>query len=159
MSPEDLEAYKFLRLCSIDLDTTRHTLTLLRRYKRADVRSVLIREAAVSYGRPFSKNHGELIEFHKLSKALVPGWAKPLHKELLRVRNQQFAHTDIKFYTPKVAQFTLAGKPWFPMSFKSYDYAALLAKLPQFQQLVHEVDQNLCTQLVRIERRLTPRSS
>jgi hypothetical protein len=158
MSPEKFEAYKFLRLCSIDLDTVGQTLRLLRRYKKQDVRIALVREVAVSYGRPFTKNHGDLVKNHKLSRKYVPFWAKALHDELLRLRNQQFAHTDIKFYEPKVAHFTLTGRPWFPMSFKGYDYPALLAQLPQIQQLVNEVDQNLCEELERLQRRLIPRT-
>lgn len=34
MNPAEFEAYKFLRLYSIDLETARQTLAVLRRYKR-----------------------------------------------------------------------------------------------------------------------------
>lgn len=152
MTAEDFENYKFLRLYSIDLDTTQHTIRVLKRYKRDDVRIPLIREVAVSYGRPFSKNHGEVLDNHTLSKDNVPMWAKGLHRELMRLRNQQFAHTDMKFYNPKVARFGTAERPWFPMAFKGYDYTSLLGQIPEIEILVREVVTNLHNEISRLER-------
>ena len=153
MTPEDFETYRFLRLYTIDFDTALHTLKVLCRYKKPDVQYPLLREVAVAYSRPFSKNHGEHLVSHMLSTKHVPTAAKPLHLELLRLRNQQFAHTDIKFYAPKVADFGIAAKASFPMSFKSYDYSQLLARVPEIQSLIEAVVVSLNKDITREERR------
>lgn len=151
MNETEFEAYKFFRLYSIDLDTAGHTLRILRRYKRDDVRYILIRELAITYARPFSDNKGILIKNHKLTERVVPAEFKLLHKELLRLRNEQFAHTDLRFYKPKVARFGTPEKPWYPMSFKGYDYSSLLRQISDIGRLIRAVEASLLAKLQTLE--------
>jgi hypothetical protein len=147
------ERYCFLRLYSIDLDTALQSIKVIRRYKRADVLYPLLRDIAVTYARPFSGNNGEHIRSHTLSlRNHVPSLSRGLHNELIRLRMQQFAHTDIKFYRPKVAKFQGAKAPWFPMAFKGYDYGALLGQLTQIEELIREVGQSIRSELASFER-------
>lgn len=152
MDAATFERYCFLRLYAIDLDTAFHTIKVLRRYKRADVQFPLLRDIAVTYARPFSINKGEEIRKDRLSsRKHVPKPLRALHEELIRVRMEQFAHTDLKFYRPKVSKFTGTTKPWFPMAFKGYDYAALLRQIPQIEELVREVERSIQTELANYE--------
>lgn len=152
MDRATFERYCFLRLYAIDLDTALHTIKVLRRYKRADVQYSLLRDIAVTYARPFSFNKGELISKDCLpSGKHVPKSMRDLHDELVRVRKEQFAHTDLKFYRPKVAKFSGVTKSWFPMSFKGYDYGALLEQLPEIKSLIQSVEKSVQAEIAQYE--------
>ncbi len=152
MDTVTFEKYCFLRLYAIDLDTALHTVKVLRRYKRADVKYPLLRDISVAYARPFSGNEGEKISRHQLSSGKrIPKAMKDLHTELLRLRKEQFAHTDLKFYRPRVAKFHGKTKPWFPMSFKGYDYTTLLKQLPQIEALIRAVESSVQAEIANYE--------
>ncbi len=153
MTPTEFETYCFLRLYSIDLDTAANTIPVLRRYKRGDVQVALLRDFAVTYARPFSVNRGNRIPKHQLSVTHVPRSARALHKELIDLRNSQLAHTDLTFHDPKVARFGTKQKPWYAMSFKSFDYRRLLGRLAEIEALVRTVEQSVNAEVQRYEER------
>lgn len=154
MTPTEFETYGFLRLYSIDLDTTVKAIPVLRRYKRGDVQVALLRDIAVTYARPFSINRGILIPRHQLSLIHVPKSARAIHKELIDLRNSQFAHTDLRFHDPKVANFGTKQKPWYPMSFKCFDYRRLLDRLSEVEALVKAVEKSVNAEITRYEERI-----
>ena len=154
MSPTKFETYRFLRLYSIDLDTTVKAIPVLRCYKRGDVQVALLRDIAVTYARPFSLNRGILIPKHKLSLTHVPKSARAMHRTLIELRNSQFAHTDLKFHNPRVASFGTKQKPWYPMSFKSFDYRRLLDRLSEVEALVKAVEKSVNAEVARYEDRI-----
>jgi hypothetical protein len=125
MTLHEIEQYYFLRLYAIDFDSTLHSLRILRRYRRKDVRYCILRELVVSYARPFSKNKGLHIPKHEMGKDVVPTELRTLHDELVILRQEQFAHTDYTYRKPKVANWSSPGRRWFPMSFRGYDYSSL----------------------------------
>jgi len=87
MNANSSELYYFLRMYSIDLDTALHTVKMLRRYKRPDIQSVLLRDVAVCYIRPFSGNKGEHTSSHILRSSMhVPKSMRQLHRELYDLR-------------------------------------------------------------------------
>jgi hypothetical protein len=138
----DDEAYYFLRMYSIDLNTARQAIKVLRRYRRPDVRYALLRDLTVAYVRPFSTNRGRQQGTHALSvKKHVPKEMKGLHLELVRVRMQQFAHTDLSYYNPIV--FSLNGSNGHAIIFKGFDYEALLRKLDQIEELIRAVESSV----------------
>ena len=143
-----------MRLYSIDLDTTVKAIPVLRRYKRGDVQVALFRDIAVTYARPFSVNRGILIPKHHLSLTHVPKSARAMHKELIDLRNSQYAHTDLKFHDPRVASFGTKQKPWHPMSFKYFDYRRLLDRLSEVEALVKAVEKSVNAEIMRYEERI-----
>jgi len=151
MDPKEFEKYQFLRLYSIDLDTALHTFRVLKRYRRDDVRFIILRDIAIAYARPFSANKGNFIPTDTLQQKHVPPASRALHKELLRLRNEQFAHTDLKFYNPKVARFGSETKKWYPMSFKGYDYNALLQQIDEIEHLIRAVEQSVNAEITKCE--------
>lgn len=151
MDAVDFEKYCFLRLYAIDLDTALHTIKVLRRYKRADVQYSLLRDIAVTYARPFSGNEGDKIPNHRLQKKHIPIRLKHLHEELVRLRKEQFAHTDLKFHRPKVAKFPGTAKPWFPMAFRNYNYDNLLSQLSEIEELIRDVERSIQFELATYE--------
>lgn len=151
MDTKEFEKYQFLRLYSIDLDTALHTFRILKRYKREDIRRVLLRDVAVAYARPFSGNKGQLIPKHQLQEKHVPVGGRGLHEELIRLRNEQFAHTDLKFYRPKVARFGSGAQKWFPMAFRGYDYGHLFRQLTAIESLIKYVEHSVRVEIGRYE--------
>lgn len=139
------ETYYFLRMYSIDLNTARQAIKVLKRYRRPDVRYALLRDLIVTYVRPFSTNIGPKSKHHLGVKAHVPKGSKELHKELVRVRMEQFAHTDLRYYTPTATAFRgPQGEHYgYGMMFKSYDYEALLRRLPEIEALVFAVESSV----------------
>lgn len=154
MTPAEFESYRFLRLYSIDLDTAAKAIPVLRRYKRGDVRAALLRDIAVTYARPFSGNRGVKHPKHRLSIRHVPKVARPLHQELIKLRNRQFAHSDLTIHNPKVARFGTAAKPWFPMTFKSFDSQALGRRLQEIEELIVSVARSVNAEARRCEQLL-----
>ena len=154
MTDTDIEKYYFYRLYSIDLDSTKHSLCVLKRYRRKDVRHCLLRDIVVSYARPFSGNKGQDIPKHKLTKKVVPRNLRQLHDDLIKLRNQLFAHTDYTYRRPKVANWSTASQKWFPMSFRSYDYAKLDSRVSEIESLVKVVEENLQAEIDKIEEKI-----
>ena len=146
------EQYYFLRLYSIDMNTAREAIKVLRRYRKKDVQYALLRDITVTYARPFSTNKGDTIKKHKLKMKHVPKNMRELHNELLRVRMQQFAHTDLTYYNPKLARFSTKPKSPVVMAFKGYDYARLLRKLPDIEKLIKAVEYSIHKELREYER-------
>ena len=146
-----IEQYYFYRLYSIDFDSTRHSLGVLKRYRRNDVRFCLLRDIVVNYCRPFSGNRGDTTPHHKLSIKLVPHNYLDLHKELLRLRSQQFAHTDKTYRKPKISGFGTGTNRLFPMQFKSYDYSSLCSRVGDIEKLVIAVEKTLHQKISAIE--------
>lgn len=153
MTSAEFEYYCFLRLYSIDLDTAKKAIPVLRRYRKKDVQVALFRDIAVIYARPFSVNNGREIPKHQLPLAHVPKSERALHKELIDLRNSQFAHTDLKFHNPRVARFGTKDKPLYPMSFKSFDYRRLLDRLPKIEALIKAVEKSVNNEIQSYEKR------
>ena len=105
-----VERYKFYRLCDIDFDTASHALRLLARYKRLNIRFLIIRDAIISYARPFSGNKGLSGSSMILPVKFVPKHFNDLHVELMNLRNRAIAHTDLDFIDPKVVNWSTAKK-------------------------------------------------
>lgn len=154
MTDTDIEKYYFYRLYSIDLDSTKYSLRVLKRYRRKDVRHCLLRDIVVSYACPFSDNKGQDIPKHKLTKKVVPRNLRQLHDDLIKLRNQLFAHTDYTYRRPKVANWSTASQKWFPMAFRGYDYAKLDSRVSEIESLVKVVEENLQAEIDKIEEKI-----
>jgi hypothetical protein len=134
-----LEKYKFLRLYDMDFESALHTLKVLRRYKKKDVRYALIRDVIVTYSRPFTESKGFNIGKDFCGAKFDDKDMKELHDELLRLRKELFAHTDLTYKNPKVRNWSTDTYKWFPMSFKGFDYKTLEDKLPEIKRLIEHV--------------------
>lgn len=132
-SKNGLEEYKIFRLYSMDFGEVLHTFKVLRRYKKKDIRCVLIRDIIIAYCRPFTESKGDKGKKHRLSSKAVHPNMKDLHKKLLDLRHQLFAHTDLTYKKPKVAKWS---DKLFIMSFKGFDYKTIENELSKIKQLI-----------------------
>lgn len=147
------EPYYFLRMYSIDFSTARGAIKVLKRYRRPDVQYPLLRDLIVAYVRPFSTNKGPLSKHTLGVKQHVPPLMRALHQELVRVRMQQFAHTDLTYYTPETLAFKGPNGEFhgYAMMFKGYDYAALLRRLPEIEELIRAVESSVNAEITKQE--------
>jgi hypothetical protein len=148
---QEKEQYHFLKLYSVDFDSAKHILQVLKRYRRKDVRYCILRDLIVTYCRPFSGNKGDKIANHKLTIQVVPRELRPLHNELLDFRNQLFAHTDYTYRQPKVVNWSTDTYKWFPMAFRGFDYGKLDNRVSEISNLIQSVEMNLQARINKIE--------
>jgi len=147
------ERYTFYRLSDIDFDTASHTLRLLKRYRKLQIRFVIIRDAIISYARPFSGSRGRSGSFYKFPLELLPERHVALHEELMTFRNKAIAHSDIDFVNPTVANWSSDKGKWFPMSLRNFhnETKALATKWKTILEMVTKIRVNLRTECEAIE--------
>ncbi len=152
VKPEhQVEKYAFLRLYDQDFEMALHTIKVLKRYRKSDVRFPLLRDIVVSYCRPFTESRGIGIKKDFLDNRFPDEEMEELHEELLKLRKQLFAHTDLSYKQPKISNWSTEQKKWFPVSFKGFDYQALDSKLPKIQRLIQCTQSNLREKIAEYE--------
>ena len=131
------EEYRFYRMYSIDLQGAKQTIQMLPRFPEPDVRYSIIRDAVVAYARPFSKNRGKFLKFHRLPDSIVPRERLELHAELITLRDQAFAHSDHEFFKPQLMRWPHTGSndryifgfaipPWASLDLRAAEIEALI---------------------------------
>ena len=129
------ERYCFYRLAQLDFGQARAALRLARENRGTGMDSFLIRDAIVSYARPFNKCRGKLNTYHLGSKD-VPAVHAALHKTLLSLRNQAFAHTDLKLYKPTLIRWSRGEKLLSPvLGFEVVSGRSLASEIPSIAAL------------------------
>ena len=153
VKPENrVEKYAFLRLYDHDLEMSLQTIKVLRRYSRKDVRFPLLRDIIVTYCRPFTSSRGDEINKDFLSiKPFENKNMQLLHEKLLELRSQLFAHTDLTFKKPSIANWSKGNKKWFPMAFRNFDYEELEKELPNIINLLKYVQEDINVQIKEYE--------
>ena len=152
MTKRNSDEYEFLRRYSIDFSDAIHSIKIMSRYRSLEVQIPLIRDIVVTYGRPFSGNKSDGLSNHRLSsKVYVPKRFQGLHQELIRLRMQQFAHSDLRYFKPKVKRFPGKRGDFYPMSFAGYDYSGLINRLPEISELIREVEGRVQSSIERFE--------
>jgi hypothetical protein len=112
----------------------RQSCDLLARQNDLELRYCILRDIVVTYSRPFSKNLGRVYRKHALPEDVVPAAMRGLHTELLKLRDQAFAHTDHDFRNPQIARFPREGGGGvYSMSFRNPSYEDLNTRLPEIR--------------------------
>lgn len=148
------EKYKFLRLYDMDFNMALQTIKVLKRHKRKDVRYPLLRDVIVAYSRPFTESRGFNIKKDFFSIKFMPSEIemKKLHEELLVLRKELFAHTDLRYKNPKVVNWSTEAYKWFPMSFKGFDYEVLEKQLSNIKKLIEHAQLQLRREIREYEK-------
>ena len=79
---------------------------------------------------------------------------RPLHQELLRLRMQLFAHTDLSFREPQVARWRMRGGTMFGLAFRHGSLELLDRRAPRIHDLVGAVMDNLAAKIADLESRI-----
>lgn len=148
-----LEEYRFFRLYSMDLNDARVTLELTQRVSDDSIRIPILRDAIVTYARPFSKNFGRLHSKHRLTEEFVQKESLALHRELLEFRDSAFAHTDHEFRNPSVSRWhDNDGRPFYAIQFRVIPWIGLLRRMPEIHALFSAVERSIGGWIARFER-------
>ena len=151
MKPQQFEQYCFYRLYSIDLDAVRHSLRMLKRYRRPEVRALILRDVIVTYSRPFSDNRGKFIKVHRLKVNSVPSKLRSLHNDIIDARNRIFVHTDFEYRDPHISRWPSAKGSIYGMAFRSDHVERFGKRLIQIEDLVKAVESTVNETIVKME--------
>lgn len=133
------EWYVFLRFADGDICQAQIALDHLTIVESDFLRLCLLKDAAISFSRPFKKSRGAFNKSLRLDDIYVPSDFKVLHAELIGLRDQVFAHTDIDVRSPVLHCWTGGPKPVFPILFKSHNYPQLLEREHEVRSLFNAV--------------------
>ncbi|QSH42410.1 hypothetical protein P0136_02910 [Lentisphaerota bacterium ZTH] len=130
------------------------TLRVMKRYKKKDVRNLLFRSFVIAYAAPFSTN--KRLKFvagnHHCSDKFIPKSLKDLHNEIIKLRNELFAHVDLEARNPKLILCEINGERFFPMQFAAiFDYERLDTLYPNLLDLSNKVLSNIDSKMIKIE--------
>jgi hypothetical protein len=139
MHTEDEEFYVFLRFADGDISQALMALDHIPLSAPEFVRLCLLKDAAISYCRPFKRSRGAIKKCLKLDDSFVPPSMIKLHNELLNLRDQVFAHTDIDVRSAVLHYWSRAPKPIFSIQFKGYDYPQFLTRTEEMRTLFNSV--------------------
>ncbi len=135
------ENYCFLRLCMIDLSAAKRRVAQLEPLKDDSVRIPLLENVVVVYARPFSGNKGRVQGKHRLPKSHIPSDSLDLHRELIALRNELFAHSDATFHDPVVMRnIGPPEAPLHPVRFRVADFQSLSTRIPDLRTLFEGVE-------------------
>lgn len=137
-TPEE-EFYVFLRFADGDMSQAQMALDHLSKVEGDFLRLCLLKDAAISYCRPFKKSRGVFNKSLRLDESYVPVHLKGLHAELIDLRDQVFAHTDIDVRSPALHCWTREPKRIFPIQFKGHSYPQLLGREQEMRSLFNAV--------------------
>jgi len=99
------EEYVLSRMATGDFDQAKRSLLMVKRYKRPEVIIALIKDAIISYSRPFSSNRGGFRKKKlKIGNDVIPNDQRKFHNKILMIRNNLVAHTNLKYRNPKLVK-------------------------------------------------------
>src|SRR5678815_1183851 len=95
MHNHEEESFVFLRFADGDISEALLILEELASAKTEFLRVCLLKQAAVSYIRPFKLCRGSFGKHKLAAKHYVPPGTRELHEEVVGFRDEAFAHTDL----------------------------------------------------------------
>lgn len=139
MHTADEEFYVFLRFSDGDVSQAIQALDHIAKTDIEFIRLSLLKDAAISYCRPFKISRGTIKKKLKLNTSLIPPTLLKLHEELIALRDQVFAHSDLDIRAAELYCWTRSPKLTFPIRFKGHDYPQFLARIDELRFLFNEV--------------------
>jgi len=143
------EEYVFHRLADADFAQALASIRLINT-ATPHFRCCLIRDSTTAYCRPFKNCRGRF-GIYKLNEKLVPKSARGLHKRLIDLRDEVFAHTDLNARSPVLACWPNSR---YPIRLKAYDYEGLLEKVGEIEALVSGVRHKASERMLKLQNEL-----
>ena len=92
-------------LALIDMDRVQKSIECLRDTHDKYLKSALLRDAVISYAKPFSGNRfSDQSKGLRISDNHVPKELADTHKEILALRDELIAHTDMTLQKPEIGK-------------------------------------------------------
>jgi hypothetical protein len=109
-------------LSLIDMERVQRSIEYLRGTEEMDLKAALFRDAVVSYAKPFSSNrYSDQTKGLRISSDHVPKEQKALHDEILALRDELIAHTDMPVQNPKIEKYQDEVGQNYSMSVSGYE--------------------------------------
>ena len=97
-------------------------MSLLSKVHDDYLQEALFRDAVICYAKPFSSNNGlDGKTKIRVKASFVPQALTSTHKEIIKLRNQLFAHMDIDKQAPRVSVETIDGEKHVSFSVVGYE--------------------------------------
>lgn len=141
MKTANEESYIFRHLALIDMERVLRSLEYLDDLEDEYLKEVLFRDAVLSYVKPFSGNRGVYTKkWLKITdEEYVPEELKSVHNDLVNIRNELFAHIDMKRQMPHLDINEIDGEKHLSFTVTGYEkvYADyLIEPLRQLAKIV-----------------------
>lgn len=114
----------------------------LSRTKDKFLKAVLFRDAVISYAKPFlNNNYSDGTKGLRINSKCVPAKLKTYHNEILALRNELIAHTDMTRQHPLIEKYEDEVGPNFSITVKGYETIHedhLIEPLRELAKAVHK---------------------
>ena len=125
----------------------------LNELKDEHLRAALFRDAVVSYVKPFSGNRGvHTKKGLKINETGIPKELKAVHKEIVGIRNELFAHMDLKRQMPQLDVYKIKGKKHVSFTVTGYEKVYADHLIEPLKQLAKIAQSYLMKELDTIKR-------
>ncbi len=147
MKNTEEEYYVFLKSCENDFRVALKSFTFIEDQEFSYHQLVYLRDAVVSYGRPFSGNKGIHTNRHRLEDDIVPKAYMELHSVIMNYRNTLFAHSDIKERNPSFMKLGHSEDETFVIDSEPLYLSTVKEELVDMAELIKEIQKTLVQKL------------
>ncbi|MDO8263593.1 MAG: hypothetical protein Q7T21_10245 [Gallionella sp.] len=106
MSEKHDEQLALAHLSLIDMERVQKSIEYLRGTDDKYLKAALFRDAVISYAKPFSTNrYSDRTKGLRISEKHVPRNLLDIHKEVLALRDELIAHTDMIIQKPTIDKY------------------------------------------------------
>jgi len=148
------ERYIFYWLAMVDMDRVLKCISYIESLEDDFLKDAMVRDAVVSYMRPFSGNEGiHQRKGLKVPTSSIPANLKSQHTEIETYRQKLFAHMDISFQSPKLECYEINGKKHYSFTTKGYERTHVQHLVKPLGKLAKIVRSYLMKELNKIEQK------
>lgn len=152
MKSAEEEWFIFLKFAQDNLGLSLRALNHAREDYPPFVQYCLLRDAVISYSRPFRRANAK---FHPQGIKLPQSYAPPeyfeFHTKILGYRDKAFAHTDLDVIAPQLIRISAETSTTFAYRFSPFDREPLHFRMSEFECLIDSVSARLGHELVAAE--------
>ena len=106
MSAKHDDQLALAHLSLIDMERVQKSIEFLRGTDDKYLKAALFRDAVISYAKPFSNNrYSNQTKGLRISDSHIPKELMSAHKEILALRDELVAHTDMTIQKPKIDKY------------------------------------------------------
>lgn len=122
MSEKHDDQLALAHLSLIDMERVQKSIEYLGSTDDKYLRAALLRDAVISYAKPFSNNrYSDRTKELQISENHVPKEFKGIHNEVVALRDELIAHTDMTIQNPKIDKYQDNMGQNYSMSVSGYE--------------------------------------
>ncbi|MFA5974980.1 MAG: hypothetical protein WC859_02295 [Elusimicrobiota bacterium] len=154
MDNKNEEMFVFNRFAFDDFTEALRAVRVSKVLENVEAKSFLVRYSVIAYCRPFTKCRGKIENTIRLDESYVPPEHLPFHRQLLDLRDQLIAHTDLKVLDPKLYGWKTKVGPMYPIGFKPPDPKEVLKQVDSLEAIFSSVMDEAHRRITAMEKSL-----